>query len=238
MTKKLNSEGKYLTFPGITVVSAIKEADKPLWQLIYEALNKNKEFTDHFTPLPYESYHLTAINLYTKDAIGSGKWRDFIISNSAFFQSLNGLLAEKSFSPVVSIESINIAGALQIMVTLPEEQIKIIQEVAKTHHVEARIPAVFHITLAYQFKYVEHEVLEKLELELRQEIFSILKSHEGELSLTPPGLCFFNNMTKFIPWSGGGYPFPKSILGSNTLFSREEAPKKGMPSPLIGCTVI
>ena len=238
MTKKLNSEGKYLTFPGITVVSAIKKTDKPLWQLIYEALKKNKEFTDHFTPLPYESYHLTAINLYTKDAIGSRKWRGFIISNRAFFQSLNGLIAEKSFTPVVSVESINIAGALQIMVTLPEEQIRIIQQVAKAHHVEARIPSAFHITLAYQFKYVEQEVLEKLELELRQEIFAILKSHEGELSLTPPELCFFNNVTKFTPWSGDGYPFPESVVNSNTLFSSEEAPKKGTFSPPMGCTVM
>lgn len=238
MTKKINSEGKYLTFPGITVVSAIKEADKPFWQLIYESLKKNKEFTDHFRPLPYESYHLTAINLYTKDAIGSGKWRGFIISNRAFFQSLNGLLAEKSFTPVVSVESINIAGALQIMVNLPEEQIRIIQQVAKTHHVEARIPAVFHITLAYQFKYVEREVLEKLELELRQEIFAILKSHKAEISLNSPELFFFNNMTKFTPWSGGEYPFPESIVGSSSLVSREAASKKGMPSPSMGCTVM
>jgi len=238
MTKKINSEGKYLTFPGVTVVSAINEADKPFWQLIDEALNKNKEFTDHFAPLPYESYHLTTINLYTNDEIGDKKWRRFIISKNAFFQSLNGLLAEKSFNPVVSVESINITGALQMMVTLPEEQIRIIQQVAKAHHVKARIPSVFHITLAYQFQYVEQKVLEKLELELRQEIFAILKRHEGKLSLTPPELCFFNSMTKFTPWSGDGYPFPESIVDSSTLFSREKAPKKGTFSPSMGCTVL
>lgn len=238
MTKKIDSEGKYLTFPGVTVVSAIKETDKPLWQLIYETLKKNKAFTDHFTPLPYKSYHLTAINLYTKDAIKSGEWQNFIISNSAFFQALNDLLTEKSFTPVVTVESINMTGALQIIVTLPEEQIRIIQQVAKTYRVEENIPSVFHITLAYQFRFMEQRALEKLAFKLKQNIFAILQSHEGQLSLTPPQLCFFNNMTKFTPWSGDGYPFPENVVGSNTFFSRAEASQKVTVSPPRGCTVM
>ena len=239
MPNKLNAEGKYLTFHGVTVASAIKETDKPFWQLIYEALTSNKEFTAHFAPLPYESYHLTAINLYTKDQVGSGAWGDFILSNRAFFQSLKNLLAEKSFTPVVSVESINTAGALQIMVTLPEEQIRSIQQIAQTHHVKAGIPPVFHITLAYQFKHIERAVLEKLELALKREIFAILKSYDGALSLTPPELCFFNDMTKFTPWNGDGFPFSEHIVNPNTFFSKkEEAPKEGKPPSPSSCTVM
>ncbi len=222
MPAKINSEGRYLPYPGVTVVAAIKEADKPFWQLIYETITKNKEFTNYFSPLPYESYHLTTINLYTKDATGSRKWREFIVSNRDFFLSIKDLLTKKSFTPIVLVESIQIAGALQIIVTLPEEQIKIIQQVAKAHHVEMGIPTVFHITLAYQFKYVETQILEKLRLTLKEELFAILKAQNSVLTLTPPELCFFNDMTKFVPWSGDRYPFSESIGDSKIFFSTEE----------------
>ncbi|MFY7697302.1 MAG: DUF1868 domain-containing protein [Legionella sp.] len=233
MIEKLNSEGKYLTFPGITVVSAINEHDNPLWQLVYNSLKNNQEFTNHFALLPYESYHLTTINLYTKDAIGNEQWKKFIETHKVFFQSLNRTLNENSFKPVISVRSINIAGALQIMVSLPEEQMKTIQRIAKTHHVEAGIPSVFHITLAYQFKLMKQEALEKLGLALEEIIVTALKNHKGELCLSPSKLCFFNDMTKFIPWNGDEYPFAENTVNSNLFFVKQDTSKENASSGVI-----
>ena len=218
--RKINSEGQYLTFPGVTVVASIDKIDQSLWRLVYETLIKIEGLNDYFSPMPYECYHMTTNNLFTKDEIGPEKWHSFLTSNSSYFQSLHRHLAENSFIPNISIQSVITDGAIQILVTLPQEQQDIIEEIASIHQSESGIPSFFHITLAYQYKDIQAELLEQFNLVLNQELLSIFKAHKQTLSLAPPKLCFFNDMTKFTPWTGEEYPFPDKIVNSSTLFTQ------------------
>ena len=109
--KKLDEQGNYTHFPGITVIASVNETDT-LLRTIYEMLIKDKEFTDYFSPLPFSSYHMTTINLFTEEHIGSQKWKSFITGNNALFQSLHQMINGMEFTPSISIDAVELAGAL------------------------------------------------------------------------------------------------------------------------------
>lgn len=222
MPKKIDEKGNYTVFPGITVISKTTDAENPLWYALHELLINDQDVVAHFSPLPYQSYHMTAINVCTKHDMSDNEWENFVMNKQLFFQSLNQALNESKFMPTLSIQSIRMIGALQLNVTLPEEQVNTIKETAKTYGLEKQVPAYFHITLAYQFKHISPALIMKLQTALNHKISSIVASHAQQSLLNPPQLCFFKDMTHFTPWNGDHYPFVEEAINKNSFFAEKD----------------
>lgn len=227
---KIDHDGRYRPFPGLTIVSSIQEGDQPFWQLLHSALKNNQNFTAYFSPLPYESYHITTTYLSNQKNIGEANWRDFVEKNQLFFQSMSDDLIQYAFHPFISIdESIQLDSVLQLRIELPVTQINIIHSIASKYGLQKKVPSEFHMTLAYQYKYLDQMQRQQLTIEVSQLITSILNSHESKFYLNPPTLCYFHDMTKFTPWNGVGYPFSEPVIETNRFFSEQRPPSKGQP---------
>ncbi|MDX2346833.1 MAG: DUF1868 domain-containing protein [Legionella sp.] len=214
--KKLNQNGRYTRFPGITVIAKVRDSDASIFRDIQNMLMKNEEVMAHFSPLPSESYHMTAINLFTEYSEGSNQWGDFVRQNQPFFQSLDATLTQENFEPTVSVQALNVRGALQIIVRLPKQFEDVIQRIASENKVSFGIPQNFHITLGYQFKALASERLEALTNQLKSNIVSILRGHQiTTITLNAPKLCFFNDMTAYTPWDGKSFPFEERMTTPN-----------------------
>lgn len=93
------------------------------------------------------------------------------------------------------------------MITIPPEQRMIIQRVASEFGLENKIPAEFHITLAYGYNEIEDEDSFKEIKNKIGELLTICHKYEQPITLSPPELCFFHTMEQFIPWDGSTNPF-------------------------------
>jgi len=222
--EKMDNKGNYTKFPGITTVASVKEKDYLFWEAVYNLVVGYDALKSNYSPLPYASYHMTAINLYTEAAIGSKRWKDFVTNNEIFFQSLQKDFKNRAFEPQISVESIGVSGAIKLLVKLPEEQSQIIHEIAKKYNLQSEIPHEYHITLAYQIKYLEKSALRKIKEELQQKLNELLSLHSDPLFLDAPNLCFFNDMTAFTPWDGAQFPFQehKNFGLSASFFVKKE----------------
>ncbi|MDP1601962.1 MAG: DUF1868 domain-containing protein [Legionella sp.] len=236
--KKLDEQGNYTHFPGITVIASVNKTDT-LLRTIYEMLIKDKEFTDYFSPLPFSSYHMTTINLFTEEQIGSQKWKSFITGNNPLFQSLHQMINDMEFTPSISIDAVELAGALQLRVTLPEEQLRAISQIASSHNVQMGIPAFFHITLAYQYKRLDVSVMQNIKLRLTEELIRVIGTSKQPLLLNSQQLCYFNDMSKFIPWNGNGFPFSGTFEGSSSFFAeKDKETSKKKEGPSSSCVIL
>lgn len=218
---KLDKEGRFSNYPGVTIVSSIQETDMAYWEKVYQLLLSNSLISENFALLPYQSYHMTAVNLFTEAVVGSEHWKHFIFGKIKFFHSLRRALESDSFKPQITFEEVEICGALQIRVSLPQAQLVKIQKIAKEFSIEEKIPEFFHVTLAYQFKFLEQEKLEQIKVFLKQEFSSELEFSKLNFILNEPRLCSFEDMTAFIPWNGVGYPFKENRVHKtdNSFFS-------------------
>ncbi len=85
MSRKLDADGNFLPFPGITVVSSAVESDSNAAAIldIYKALKANPRIVENFALLPPESYHMTAVDLCTQ-AETQGKLAGFCEGKTTF----------------------------------------------------------------------------------------------------------------------------------------------------------
>ena len=204
---KLDKEGRFLRYPGVTVVAGICQQDYSFWEKIAKLISKHSPIKDNYALLPYLSYHMTAINLFTEAGIGSANWKQFLHSRGKFFLALRQAFEQHPFQPKITLDSVIANGALQLLVTIPKEQEQIISDIAREFQVEINVPARFHITLGYQFKYLEHSELKAIREYLEKQFKTNPDLQKSQLTLDVPKLCFFEDMTAFIPWNAVGYPF-------------------------------
>ncbi|CAM2859706.1 Uncharacterized protein conserved in bacteria [Legionella steigerwaltii] len=231
---KIDDQGNYLEFPGVTIVADAGQTNSKLWQEIYFFLKNTPILCDYFSPLPSQSYHMTTCNLYTKEETPED-WVSFISKKMTFFQKINKRLSELKLAPVVSIETIDYFSELQLILSVPPEQKTIIQQIAKEFGLENKVPGVFHITLAYGYREINDEQIFK---EIKSKIVELLKicqQYDKDITLSPPKLCFFRSMEQFIPWDGTANPFiAKSTPDLFSLFGyRNKTQKNEVPSPSV-----
>lgn len=111
MLKKIDESGRYTYFPGVTVVSGVREVDLSFWKEIYKCIADCELSRSYYSPLPFDSYHMTTTNLFTKQVHGGSNWARFLRDNQSFFQRLNeALTAVHEFSPQITIEGIIISS--------------------------------------------------------------------------------------------------------------------------------
>ncbi|WP_392538065.1 DUF1868 domain-containing protein [Legionella sp. 227] len=223
---KIDDQGNYLEFPGVTVIADVGQTNHNLWHEIHHFLKNTPVLCDYFSPLPRQSYHMTTCNLYTKEDTLED-WVSFISKKLPFFQKINKKLSELNFTPTISVESIDYFSGLQLILSIPEEQKKVIQQIAKELGLENKVPGVFHITLAYGYKEIDDEQVFKEIQNKIGELLKICKKYDQKILLSSPKLCFFQSMEQYTPWDGITNPFVvKSTSVRWRLFNTENRTHK------------
>jgi len=230
---KIDDQGNYLKFPGYTVVSKIQLDSPNPWQALFDSLSENEKIKGKFALLPLRSWHMTAINLFTQNDVTTqgNDWDDTVRKNEPFFIALAASLEEAAFEPKINYRDLILEGVIQLEFLLDEETTQKIREVAKRHACEGLISTPPHITLAYQYRHLTPTESSTLETELRL----IFQTHFGntEMTLEPPKLCYFEDMTDFRPWqkqhaSATTYPgnFLHSATDTHPPAAAEDDPQK------------
>ncbi|WP_160116800.1 DUF1868 domain-containing protein [Legionella sainthelensi] len=210
---KINAQGQYTEFPGVTVIANASRSDSAFWSKIHNVLNSNL-VSSYFAPLPPKSYHMTAMDLYTEMADGGDNWGKFITERLSAFRKLYTVLEENKIYPQIKLKSIRTSSVIQLQVEIPQEQRATIEAIAESFNIAHKIPKEMHITLAYQYKLVAGADGEKLKKYLEEEIQRLFDEHPS-ITLDAPQLSYFKNMEKFVPWDAKKNPFtPKRF----TLF--------------------
>jgi hypothetical protein len=197
--KKIDAQGNYLEFPGITVIADVDNKDKEFWLHIDEFLNGTIKLRNYYTPLPRSSYHMTTNNLYTQSD-DANNWPALL--DDERFQHLHTKLITNSFTPTAQIVAIKASYALQLNLILPQSQYALVKTIADEFGIQNKIPNTFHITLAYAYKELSDTQI--IAAEIEQLASLCLKK---ELTLQPPRLCFFHDMQQFVTWDGKDNPF-------------------------------
>ena len=213
-TYKLDSNGNYLPFPGYTVICKLgvgEESD--VWHNLHTNLNHNKRITDYYSILPFSTWHVTAINLFTQRAVESNQleWDTYVASKKDFLNELTQVLGQSPLTPVISYLDLHTEGALQLNVVLDPQSVRRIEALASRYGYERNIPHRFHVTLGYQYKELPHSHLEELKAELTSLIQTCFNTRTIELQ--PAQLCYFDDMTAYIPWH-------KSFSYSTSMFAQ------------------
>lgn len=201
---KIDSQGKFLPFSGVTVVAKAQEADKDLWKKVYESLSQNQLITQYYSLLPASSYHMTTINLFTKDEFND--WGNFVSNILPGFQTLHAGLQKAAFEPTVVPETPLVFGVIMIRFRMDSSQQSKIYSVAKEFSVEDKVPNEFHVTLAYAYKKIPNSDLKKIAEDMNQLLITAFKDHPS-VKFNSPELCYFNDMTQFFSWDGKSNPF-------------------------------
>ena len=127
---KLDPQGNYLPFPGYTVICKLNlDEGFNTWCNIYNTLVYNKNVTDFYSILPLSSWHVTAINLFTKEAVEDRHvaWDVYVASKQKFFNKLSQVLKQSQISPTLVYVDLYTRGALQIDVVLDSHSVDRIQ---------------------------------------------------------------------------------------------------------------
>ena len=205
--KKIDKNGNYCRFPGVSVISGILDRDIDLWRRVNDCIAGSEFTRRHYSALPYESYHMTLLDLFTENVDGGDDWEVFIQGRLPFFQALHARLEEKKIIPELTINSVHFSSVIQLVLALPEEQQRIIHEVAEEFGLKHKVPSVFHLTLAYQYKPLSREDSEHIKHHTLTQINALFKSCGYKIELKSPVLSCFDDMTCFYPWHGDYYPF-------------------------------
>lgn len=205
---KIDSNGNYIAFPGITVLSHINRDELNIWKQLYNNLNKSKIIKEYYSLLPVESYHLTLINLYTKAYTSKNNedhWRNFIIKKNKMFISLKNYLEENTFLP--SIQTMNIVlpkmsnNTIAIEVPLTQEQKEKINKISNHFNLSKKVPKPFHITLAYSYKLIPSKIYLEIQSEFNKIVTENLLQYNMPLNFEEPKIYYFHDMTLFKKWN-------------------------------------
>ncbi len=208
---KIDPSGRFLSFPGVTVVSSVGERNQAFWQSLHEKLSSNSLIQQYFSFLPPSSYHMTTINLRTASEFGEfQRWAEFIGKELPWFQSFNRALESHSFEPRVSIDGAMVSSVIMVVLRMLDDRGSSVSQVAKEFGVSGSVPRDFHVTLAYAYKGMSREVRIEVEHTVKQLMTEFLSTYSAlaeSMTFDAPKLTYFNDMTQFYPWSGELNPF-------------------------------
>lgn len=207
---KIDDNGNYIRFPGVTVVCAIQEENIKFWQQIHHCITTLGK--QYFAPLPFDSYHMTTYDLFTVLRDGGADWQQTIKDKIEFYKALHDTLEQKKFTTPLSCEmvKIQICSVIQLEIALPQDQVQLVKEIAEQFGLQNRVPYSFHITLAYQYKSMGEEA-DLIKSELEKRLQQLIDAMPQGVRLSYPKLCYFNDMTQFNPWTVDHFPFEPEL---------------------------
>eukprot|EP01038_Epipyxis_sp_PR26KG_P008603 gene8603-11627_t len=232
--KKVDENGFYCPFRGVTVVCAWmttvdhmnvdnSTADyedesgnqlKPMASMhiqrkIFNYLSNHSLLAQYYAPLPFESYHMTTMDLITIRDTSVEGWVGYIDQNLSTFQHIFQVISNPAnvLFPVVSVASFVVSTVILLILKVDDSQI-IIEQVAEELNLKNKIPKEFHFTLAYQFKPIPADHLTQIKLDFAEFISQLYSNGDlSNIQLHQPKLCSFEDMTLFTPWTAETNPF-------------------------------
>jgi hypothetical protein len=194
--KKVDSDGNFDFFEGVTIVMPLKTNLSPM----YEELKKIVPVSSRAL-LPKESYHVTLISVACRSHFSScEEYNQFIRNSIPQFKKVKQCLKQQKIRFVMKNPSIN--NKMHFAIHLePADDLskKYLEETAKSCidilGQEYR-QSNCHLSLAY--KYPGSDELSKNQL---NQISQVIEKHTKGVILEfgRPELCRFSNMCKFIP---------------------------------------
>ncbi len=241
---KIDTEGQYLPFPGVTVVAHVKNrtaSDSP-FQAFYDILSSDSLVRQYFSPLPSSSYHMTTFNLFVQGNQSDDSWNAFLLENRDFFEALNAYLTENALEGMrLTVDSLYSKRAISIKVHIPEalqEQLETMSKIFSDHSLSSKIPPYFHVTIAYRYR----PCLDKdMEAEIQRRInepFAKLFHKNRVHELEPHGLCSFDSMLAFKPWTGSVAPsLARPSVSAVSVFSQTDKKTPESTIPTVKLTI-
>jgi hypothetical protein len=196
MPYKIDAKGRFLPFPGYTIISNVNVDTSNICHQLFEILSSDKEITANYSVLPLKSWHMTVINLFDKafmDANGKTE-KDY----RGFFTGLSTAIQEASISPQIHYDNLRVKGVIQLFFSMDENTKSRIQVIAETYGCAHLIPKSPHVTLAYQYKPVENEQFQSIITKLSLLFQSHLQANP--IGLQAAQLNYFSDMTDFRPY--------------------------------------
>ena len=204
---KIDSDGKYLPFPGVTVVALTGDRNRDQFEKLFEALKSHTLIHQYVSLVPVHSYHMTTQNLFVEADAGTLTFQGFIERNLPLISQLKNKIDSNRFKPAVQIVQSRAGGALTLMLKLDPAQDAKLKEISKEFDLTSKLPPFHHITLGYFFKKTP-ESTKKLITSLVDELVATqFPVGKNELILDEPELNHFLDMTAYYPWDGKHYPF-------------------------------
>lgn len=204
---KVDQDGNFCPFPGITVIAPIAKTHQTIWQELHDNIKNTPEINQYFAAIPHASYHMTTRNLVTQEDVPD--LDEYIETNQIKLSTLNQRLHDNTFNPNVQINGILTNGAIQLALNfLNPQQQNTVMTVASGLRLDGWIPETFHITLAYQYKSIPKSKKEDIVGLIADKINqALVKLDNYTLELSPPNLVYFKDMTAYYPWNGKTNPF-------------------------------
>lgn len=208
--RKIDENGNFQPFAGITVVSSMFGSNQLLCAALYRYLSESKILAQYYSLLPYDSYHMTAFSVCNQLWDGGGDWEGYIQKKLLDFQRLDSALKNRPFFSNITVTHLTISGAIQLVVELPKEQENVIHTIANRFGLSHQVPSEFHITLGYQYRQHGKDVADVIMAEIMGGIGQVINNHPLN-PIASPQLCYFADMTAFIPWDGKCNPFSTTL---------------------------
>lgn len=224
---KVDEQGAYSPFSGVTVVSSCYPEHKMFCTTIYNALKSNSLVMEFFSPLPASSYHMTTMSLETEQEIGN-LWDEFILDNLDNYRKIKNELETNPIYPLIEKVQVNISWTISLTVFLSKAQEIQIKETAKAVKIEDTVPRVFHITLAYPRpnKKTSAVITQRLQNELTAQLETLIGQFHFPMKVAQAKLCYFNDMIAFHPWNAESNPFIHKNFIESLFFSFLRGEKK------------
>ncbi len=201
---KIDSNGKYINFPGITVIAHPQEEDFNLLKSLYIKLIESPTITNSYAPLPLNSYHMTTVNLFTKVSDSSGSWESFIDEHLPWLEVLYHYTSEHPILAEGKVVGLKMGGTIGLVIELKAEDKSNIVDFAKKFEISNKIPPQFHVTLGYAYK----EISEVERARIKKTLRELAKDLIGKpIRFENHRLTYFNDMTAFFPWDAKTNPF-------------------------------
>ena len=208
LAQKIDATGRYLPFPGITIVSYVESSELATWETFYQELTKIPEFTNYFAILPVKSFHMTTTNLYTQSQFSSKEaWSGFTSTHLKLFEQIHHHLESNAFNPAVKVREVILTSVIMLTLNVSKTETGIIHKTAERFSVQDFIPPVFHITIAYQYKPLTKATGLAIQSAVQAIVSDLFIKPGRSLLLQKPQLTYFNDMSAFIPWDAGMNPF-------------------------------
>jgi hypothetical protein len=133
-----------------------------------------------------------------------GNFEEFVTSKLDYFQQVHAdMLSSQQVAPIFTCNSVLVEGVIILEGTIHEEHDELFRSFAQRHGLS--LPYTWHITLAYNYKPIPNEIADELADTIRQELSAFLTNTPTQMGV--PQLCFYNDMTNFVPWDGSSCPF-------------------------------
>ncbi len=201
---KVNSKGRYVSFPGITVIALPQAKDFEVLKSLYSELIQVPIIKKYYAPLPADSYHMTTMNLFTQAKVGSELWKSYIDDRLPWLQSLNRQISASPIFAQGRILGPKFGATIALEIKLSLKDRTTIMELAESLGLSKKVPPYFHVTLGYAYREIPTKDQEKIRIAVAKLVEELIGKN---IRFEMPQLTYFNDMTEFVPWNAKTNPF-------------------------------